>query len=146
INPLAVLLASASLMFCAPFFLNVFAGKLCPLDALAWTPLILLVLDFLLDSPDLKWVAIGSFAVSMQTLAGYPQALFNTAVTCTIYGTIRLLRASHPFRTIVALSAMATGAVLITAVQVWTGLQTAAEATRHGGVTFKFASSFSLPP
>jgi hypothetical protein len=38
------------------------------------------------------------------------------------------------------------GALAITAVQLWTGLQAAGEGTRSGGVPYAFAASFSLPP
>jgi len=144
LHPLAVLLAASVAMFSRPFFAAVLLGNLPHLDSMAWAPLILLSIDSLLDQPCAKWVLVGIFAFSMQVLAGYPQVLFNTIVTGAIYVVIRLVRAPHPVRTLLALSVVGAGAVLICAAQLWAGLQAAGEGTRQGGASFAFASSLSL--
>ena len=144
LHPLAVLLAACVVMFGRPFFGEILLGHLPPMDSMAWVPLILLSIDSLLDQPCAKWAIVGIFAFSMLVLAGYPQVLFNTIATCAIYVAIRLVRAPRPVRTVLALSVVGAGAVLICAGQLWAGLQAAAEGTRQGGASFVFASSFSL--
>ncbi len=144
LHPLAVLLAACVVMFARPFFGGILTGHLAHMDSMAWIPLILLSIDALLDQPSAKWVMIGIFAFSMQALAGYPQVLFNTIVTGAIYVAIRLVRAPRPVRTVLALSVVGVGAVMICAAQLWLGWEAAAEGTRQGGTSFAYASSLSL--
>lgn len=144
LHPLAVLLAACVVMFGLPFFGVILFGNLPPLDSMAWVPLILLSIDALLDRPCAKWVMVGIFAFSMQILTGFPEVLYHTIVTGAIYGAIRLVRAPRSVRTVLALSVVGAGAVLICAGPLWTGLQAAAEGTRHGGKSFAFATLFPL--
>ncbi len=146
LHPLAVLFASSIVMFGGAFFYHVYAGHLAPLDAMVWTPLILLTLDCLLDEPSFKWVLVGICAFAMQFLGGHPQVLFNTVVTSILYGAARLIRAPHPLKTVFALVLVGAGATLITTVQLWTWLEAANEGTRHGGLAFSLAAIFSFPP
>ena len=146
LHPLAVLFASSIVMFGGSFFLHIYPGHLATLDAMTWVPLILLTVDELIDAPQPKWILLGIFAVAMQILAGHPQTVFNTIVACAIYGAIGLINAKRPLWTILAIVAVGIGAIGIDAIQIWTGLQAAGEGTRHGGVTFEFASMLSLPP
>jgi hypothetical protein len=55
LHPAAILLASVSTMFGGAFFLHIFPGHLPFLDASAWTPLILLTVDELLENPRPEW-------------------------------------------------------------------------------------------
>ena len=146
LHPLAVLLACTVTMFGGPYFLHIYPGHLATLDSMAWIPLILLTVDELIEQPALKWILIGIFAFSMQFLAGHPQTLFNTLVTCLIYGSLRIRQASHWRQTILAIAVIGVAAVTITAVQLWTGLNASSEGTRQGGVPFAFAAMFSFPP
>jgi hypothetical protein len=147
LHPLAILLGSSAVMFGREcFFLVIYCGQLDTLDAIAWAPLILLTVDSLLDEPTVKWVLIGICALAMQILAGYPQVVFNTIVACGLYGAIRLVRAPRPLKTMLALCVIGAGVLLITAVQVWTGLETAAEGMRAKGLPLAFASNGSLLP
>ncbi len=119
LHPLAVLLAACVAMFSKSFFGEILSGHLPHLDSMAWAPLILLTVDSLLDAPCFKWILIGILALSMQVLAGYPQVLFDTILTCAIYAAIRLVKAPRPMRTALALSLMGVGAALICAGQLW---------------------------
>ncbi len=146
LHPLAVLLACTVTMFGGPFFLHIYPGHLATLDAMAWIPLILLTLEELIEKPTPRWILIGIFALSMQLLAGHPQTLFNTLVTCVIYGSLRIAQASYWKQTILAIAIVGVAVVIITAVQLWTGLNASGEGTRQGGVPFTFAAMFSFPP
>ena len=146
LHPLAVLLACTVTMFGGPYFLHIYPGHLATLDAMAWIPLILLTVEELVKEPRAGWILIGIFAFSMQFLAGHPQTLFNTLVTCSVYGSVRLWRATHRRQTIVAIAIVGVAALAITAVQLWAGINASAEGTRQGGVPFAFATMFSFPP
>jgi hypothetical protein len=144
LHPMATLLAGCLAMFSSPYFDRVFAGQESPMDSMAWTPLVLLSVDSILDQPSVKWVLIGIFAVSMLILAGYPPILFTTVVTCAIYGAMRLINAPRPARTVLAVSLVGAGAFLICAAQLWAGLQASSEGLRQHGVSLAFAASLSL--
>jgi hypothetical protein len=146
LHPMAVLFASAVSMFGGSFFLHIYAGHLATVDAMAWTPLILLTIDELVDDLNPKWMFIGIFTVAMQLLAGHPQTSFNTLVACAFYGGMRLVYCPRKFATAAALACIGIGAAAICAVQLGTGLQTASEGTRQGGAPFQFAAMFSFPP
>jgi hypothetical protein len=146
LHPMAVLFASAVSMFGGSFFLHIYAGHLATIDAMAWTPLILLTIDELVDDLNPKWMFIGIFAVAMQLLAGHPQTSFNTLVACAFYGGMRLVDSRRVFATAAALACVGIGAAAICTVQLWTGLQAASEGTRRGGAPFHFAAMFSFPP
>ena len=146
LRTLAALFAGSVAMFSGAFFLQVMAGHLAELDSMAWVPLILLALDGLLEEPGAKWVLVAMLAVAMQLMAGHPQVVFSTVVTCGLYGGLRLIRSPRPLRTVLAAVAAAAGAALIDATQIWTGLQAAGEGARQGGLSFAFAGSFSFPP
>ena len=144
LHPMAALLAGCLAMFSLPYFGSVFAGHEAPMDSMAWTPLVLLSVDSLLDQPSVKWVLIGIFAVSMLILAGYPPILFTTIVTCAIYGAMRLIKAPRPAMTVLAVSLVGAGAFLICAAQLWAGLQASSEGLRQHGLPLAIASSLSL--
>jgi hypothetical protein len=146
LHPLAWLLACTVTMFGGPFFLHIYPGHLATLDAMAWIPLIFLTLEELIEKPTAKWILIGIFAFSMQLLAGHPQTLFNTLVMCLVYGSLRLWHAAGRRQTILAVAMVGAGAIIITAVQLWAGLDASGEGTRQGGVPFAFAAMFSFPP
>src|SRR3954469_9936990 len=63
------ILAGVMFMFSGPYFLHLYAGHLPHLDVMVWTPLMLLTIDKLADSGDLRWCLLGIVAASMQILA-----------------------------------------------------------------------------
>ena len=88
----------------------------------------------------------GSFAFAMQLFAGYPQIVYYTVITCGLYVAMRVAFVPRPLKTVLCMAIVALGALLITTVQLWTGLETASEGTRQGGVGLAIAASFSFPP
>jgi hypothetical protein len=146
LHPCAVLLGSAAVMFGGAFFLHIYAGHLAPLDSMAWVPLILLTVDELVDDPRPQWVFVGILAFVMQLLAGHPQTVFNTDVACVAYGAMRLRSAPRPWQTLRAVAIVGAASAILSAVQLWTGLQAASEGTREGGLSFAYAASLSFPP
>lgn len=145
-HPLACLLAGIIGMFNGAFFPHIYAGHLATIASMAWAPLMLMALDSIIDRPNLRSVLIGSFAFAMQILAGHPQTIYNTIVMLIIYTAIRLIKSPLRVKALATLSAMAASGILLTAVQLLTGLQVNVEGTRSGAVPFGFASEFSFPP
>lgn len=146
LHPAASLTAAAVLMFCGPFFLRIYAGHLAPLDAMAWTPLLLLAADRLVEEEGPGPVLLGIAAGALQILAGHPQTVFNTALTVGLYAGGRGLLLRRHARALLGLAAFYGGAAALAAAQLLPGLQAAGEGARHGAVPYEFAATFSFPP
>lgn len=140
------LLAGASFMFSGPYFLHIYAGHLTQLCVMAWAPALFLCLDRLLGGGSLEWCLPGMLVVGMQILAGHPQCLYYTAIAAALYTALHLRGAKRPGRICLGVSAIYAGGAALAAVQLLTGLETASESVRAGGLAFQLAGAFSLPP
>jgi len=127
-------------------FLRVLAGQVTVLDTLAWSPLLLWCVDRLQERPRLGPVLVGSAAASLMILAGHPPTFFMCGVLTGLYCVPALLRSPSRGRLLLALAVVAIAPIGLAAVQLWTGLEVAAQGIRSGGMSFDFATSFSLPP
>ena len=152
LHPLACLVAAIITMFSGAYFPHVYAGHLPNLCTMVWAPLIFFCIDRLLAKPALRWHLLGIFAVAMQILAGHPQYVYYTFITATIYLFVNW--ASLPAkRTKKTLGGAGMGLLIIyfaggllSAVQIFTGLQASAESVRSIGLPYTFAAMFSFPP
>jgi hypothetical protein len=90
LHPLACFLAGAEFIFCAPYFLHIYAGHLPNLCTMIWAPLLLLAVDGAVEKPAAGWCLLGVFAVAMQILAGHIQYAYYTGIAASIYLAIRL--------------------------------------------------------
>ncbi len=146
LGPLAAFYAGAVMMLCGALTMRVLAGQLTVLAAACWTPAILAVAERLARRPTLGWTLAGIAAVTLQLLAGYPFYLYVTALLVGLVLAPRLLRVRPDPRVWASLAVVALGPIALGAAQLWTGLDTASESMRAGGVPFWFGASFSLPP
>lgn len=146
LHPLASLVSSVLLMFCGAHFMQIQAGHLPHLCTMTWAPLLFLSIDGFSERRSLGWCLLGAFAVTMQILAGYPQHVFYTAIAAVMYTGLCMAKAEERTRIAVGFLVMYAGAGALGAVQLLTGIQVAAESIRSGGLSYQFASSFSLPP
>lgn len=143
---IAGLFSAALVIFSGAYFLRVLGGHLTMVAALAWTPLIFLCIEKLFDQPSRGWSYLGILAVTMQILAGHPQSCFFTAVACAIYCVCRLRARREQLPTLGYLLVLAISPLFLSAAQLWTGVATAQEAVRAGGVDYGWATTFSFPP
>jgi hypothetical protein len=145
VHPLGAFVAGTLAMFAGACALRVMAGQLSLLAANAWTPLVWLAVDRLLDRPTPGWCLAGIAAVTLQVLAGYPFSVFATALVAGATVVLRLPRCPDRPRSLLALAAVGIAPIALSAVQLWTGLETGAESTRAAGVSLLFAQSHSVP-
>src|SRR6185295_574139 len=103
-------------MFCGAFYPHIFAGHLPQLCAMTWAPLIFACIDALFRTQRLTWALLGTFAVAMQVLAGFPQYVFYTGIIAALYAALRLIR-NWSWRVAVALLGICIGGALLAAVQ-----------------------------
>ena len=146
LQPLAAFVSGILLMFGSAYFMRAFAGHLTMLNALAWTPLIFLAVDRIFDNPSLKWALVGAFATSMQTLAGYPQSAYASALALAMYCAFRYIPAPRKIALTSSLAIVAVLPLLMCAMPLWMGFDAGQESLRGGGVDYEFAATFSLPP
>ncbi|MFN4243886.1 MAG: YfhO family protein [Tepidisphaerales bacterium] len=137
--------AAGVFMLSAPLLGRIFAGHLTWVAAVAWMPLVMLCIDRLLDGGRWVWAWLGSAALAMQLLAGYPQPVYLTLLAASAYLVLCGVFSPHRWRAVVGFFVLMTVGVALAAVQVLPGVQTGLESSRAGGATFEYASSFALP-
>ena len=146
VHDAAAFFSGATMMLCGAVSVRVLAGQLTVLTAACWTPAVLLAAERLLARPTLGWTLAGIAAITLQILAGYPLYVFISALLVGATVLLNLRRCEDLWRSTLALACLAAAPLLLSAVQLFTGLETASESLRSGGVPFWFAASFSLPP
>src|SRR5438876_1326116 len=137
--------AGTLVMLCGAFFPHVFAGHLPQVSAMTWTPLIFCSIDAVFRTQRARWSLLGMFAVAMQTLAGFPQYVFYTAIIAGLYAALHLI-GHWNWRVAAALLSIYPGGALLAAVQLLPAIQTTRETTRGFRLPFQFASMLGLPP
>jgi len=103
-------LAGLTYMLSAHYFLHIMPGHLPWLCVTAWTPMVLMCCDGLIDigenappkkkslyrqlgpfRPYIGWMLFGAFILTMQVLAGYPQPVYVAGLIGSIYLALNLL-------------------------------------------------------
>ena len=142
----ACLAGGLMFMFCAPFFLRAYAGHTTVHSAIAWIPLVFLVVEALITEASLGWTLVGTLVMAMFLFAGYPQVVFYTGILAGLYALVRLPESPGKLKTLAAMAGMNILAIGLWAVQVGASLALAQECSRSGGVPYAFAATFSFPP
>jgi hypothetical protein len=145
-HPLAAFLSGAIFMWGGAYYLHLYAGHLPNLCVMVWASLIFLAIDGFLDQQKGLWILLGIFSVSMQILAGHPQYVYFTGLAAAFYLVLNLKKHSHKLNAFMGFAGFYVGALLVTAVQSWTGLEALWDSARHLSLDFSSASSFSFPP
>lgn len=146
LSVVAALLAAMAVQYSGPYFLHVFAGHLAYLDVLAWSPLVFLSVDRVLDTRRISWALVGAWALAMMVLAGHPQGFFCVLVILLPYTCARWCVSRYRARSLALLSILLIAPVFLSAPQLWPGLALTAESVRANGLSFNIASSISFPP
>lgn len=148
LSRLPAFLGGTLLMFSGPVVTHVYPGHVSNVCAMAWVPLLFLVLDRLAEAPSAKWTLLGAGATGLLLLAGHPQYVFHAAVAATLYCAWLLAAAPWSRRLPLALHLLgvAGGGLLLAAAPIGVGLQETAHTVRAGGISYEYASIFSFPP
>jgi hypothetical protein len=146
LHPLACFLAGAEFIFCAPYFLHIYAGHLPNLCTMIWAPLLFLAIDGILEKPSTGWCLLGILAVAMQILAGHVQYAYYTGIAAIIYLAIRLYGAPGRLKVLVCFATFYGGAAVLAAAQILPGIEAGRDTLRGMGVPYDFAAMFSFPP
>jgi hypothetical protein len=134
-------------MFCGAHFWQIYRGHQHCLTTLVWAPLIFLAIDGILDdeTASWRWPLLGMLGVAMQVLAGHVQYTFYTGIVAASYALLGWMRSRRRVHDAAALVAIYVGGACLSAVQLFTGLQTAAESHR-AKLSYDMASWLAFPP
>jgi hypothetical protein len=143
----ASLLAGSMFMFCGPQMLRVYGGIATYPCVIAWTPLLMLCIDAIIDGnrPAIACLA-GGAVLTLQILAGYMLAVYYQSFGIGCYALVRLV--NHPRWTRAALWLIAMGvlALALSAGQLLPGFEAATESVRGTAQQGSFSTSVSLAP
>jgi hypothetical protein len=145
LHPAACFVSAVMLMFGGAFFTHLYPGHMTALNSMAWTPLLFLSLDHLLEKRTLRWYLIGILAGAMQLLGGHPQYVYYTFLIVMIYSLLHLRRGVSFAAILGSVLPLYAGTVLLTAAQLFTGMEVSGESIRSS-LPPLVASMFSLPP
>jgi hypothetical protein len=143
----AALTGGVIFMLSGPFYLHIYNGQVNNITTMAWSPLMFLAIDRILEGATRRGVLLGTFSLAMQVYASQPQCTFFTLIALIIYLVLRLPRTEGRLLKVAACVATGLWAFAIGALAFVPALVQAGESIRSGtGVGINFASSFSLPP
>jgi len=146
LHPLACFLAGAEFIFCAPWFMHIYAGHLPNLCTMIWAPLLFLAIDGAVEKPGAGWCLLGILAVAMQILAGHIQYAYYTGIAAVLYLAARLPGTAEQMKALTCFFLFYGGAVILAAAQILPGIEAGRDSLRGLGVSYEFASMFSFPP
>jgi hypothetical protein len=146
VSPLGSVVAGVIFMFSGAYFHHTYPGHESPLAAISLTPLIFLCVDAIDNQAAWQWVLLGMLAVALQCLAGFPQAVYYTALLATLYVGLRMVFYEDRLLILRRFFLIYAGGAMLASVQLLPGLQTAGESVRQGGNNFQFAATCPLPP
>ncbi|MDP2660980.1 MAG: YfhO family protein [Dehalococcoidia bacterium] len=146
---------ASALCFMFGGFLTQQVGHINQLNAAVWLPLILLLFDLAWRKQQPLFALAGGLALSAQVLAGHSQETFLLLAAFGLYAAFRLAEsaARRPSLDLTAVIWKAAGFAVIvglgiglSAAQLLPTLELSQESIRGGGLPYKEATSFSLPP
>ena len=146
LHPLACFLAGAEFIFCAPYFLHIYAGHLPNLCTMIWAPLLFLAIDGAVEKPGAGWCLLGILAVAMQILAGHIQYAYYTGIAAVLYLAASLPGTAERMKALTCFFLFYGGAVVLAAAQILPGIEAGRDSLRGVGVSYEFATMFSFPP
>ncbi len=132
---------------------DIYAGHITIYCAYPWVPLVILALEKTIKGNSLAWSLAGGIFLSFQVLAGYPAMVFYTVIglfLVFLWHIVSIYRKEQSIKALIRpaiLSAvLPTSAVLLSAIQLIPTLVMTPHSARSGGVSYEFATSFSMPP
>ncbi|MDO8692376.1 MAG: YfhO family protein [Dehalococcoidia bacterium] len=146
---------ASALCFMFGGFLTQQVGHINQLNAAVWLPLILMLFDLGWRKQQPLFALAGGLALSAQVLAGHSQETFLLLVAFGLYAAFRLAesaarRPSPDFRAVIwkaaGFAAIVGLGIGLSATQLIPTLELSQESIRGGGLPYKEAASFSLPP
>lgn len=150
IDKFGSLISSVTIMFSGPMIASVFAGHPILSDAFIWFPLALLFFELMLVKRGLIFAILAGFTISLMFFAGAPQTAIYEILSLLIYFLIRSIFEAKNISEFLKLSILPiiaiTVGILTASVQLLPSLEFSEFSPRGNGISYAFASDFSLHP
>ena len=147
------LISSLSFMFSGILITLFIPGHLVVLDTIIWFPLLLFLVNKIIKKQKFPTIALLGIVISLTIFAGHTQLSFYSLSFVSFYLLFMLLFnifSSHAFKPslkiVVSFLLSALIGLGISAIQLFPSLEFASLSSRAMGVSFEFASSFSIHP
>lgn len=147
------LLAGSIFIFSGYFFGHLYAAHYPQLCSASWMPMVFLLFDMTLTKQSKLFAALTGTAIGMQLLAGHVQISLLTGIVLIIYFLFHIFyvswkdtKVSKKFYLLIISGFAAFIGVLIFAIQFLPTYQYTDMSTRNEGVSYAWATTYSLPP
>lgn len=124
--------------------LHIFSGNINIICAMAWTPLVFLLIDRALKEDRSRWIIIAGIIFGMQILAGYIQYIFHLGIFISLYLLIVRIKSNILRRLWFILLLLIVG-FGVSAIQILPTLELSINSVR-AKMPYEFCGTFSLPP
>ncbi len=142
----SALVVSFSFMWGGAYFLHLVPGHLSNLCAMVWIPLIFMAVDRYRDKRDVFSLGIGMAALALQVFSGHIQYVYYTLLALSLYILMDLSGVKRKTSYLCGLGLMFSGALLLSAVQLFAGWDAAFESARGGTMTMDYVNAADLTP
>lgn len=139
-------------MFSGTIIYRVYPGHLYILDAIVWLPIILFFYERIFEKRNYVSGAIAGIAISLMIFVGHSQFTFYNLMFSSLYFLLRLffdLKETKNLIKTLKLFFIFTLSIItalgISAIQLIPSLELSNLSERSGGISFDFATAFSLP-
>ena len=123
------------------------AGHLSPWPRSAGSPYSFLCIDSVaMERRFLSGILLGSIAICLQLLGGYPQCCYYAAIVAGAYLLLESIGKPRPLAIYAAFTAMYALGGMLAAVQLLPAMKVTALSIRAGGITYQFSKTFALAP
>jgi len=146
------MLAGITFMLSSFVVAHSYAGHYSMISTVAWMPAVLLGVVWALDKRTFASMLIAALPLCMQLLAGHQQVVLYTVILAGLYALAHAIKEAWTKRSIMPAFAPAyifagivIVGVLLAAVQFVPTLELSRHVTRSGGISYDFATTYSLP-
>ncbi len=150
VGRLGALVSAIVFMFNGYFAARIFAGHYMLIQALAWFPLLFLLLEKVWETRKIVYAALAGLIFSFVALLGHPQPLVYLCYTLIIYFSLRFLVFRRDRRSVkrngLLLILVLIFGLALSAVTLLPSLEAVLLSLRGGQINYAAATSYSLSP
>lgn len=149
-NKFASLISAITFMFSGPIVTAAFEGHPINSNTFIWLPLALLFLELTLSKRKFIFSLLTGFIISIMFFAGAPQIASYELMFLFAYTILWLLTQTRDlkriFKSLILFLFSLTIGILISSIQLLPSIEFSQFSQRGGGISYKFATEFSLHP
>ncbi|MDO8658899.1 MAG: YfhO family protein [Candidatus Levybacteria bacterium] len=140
-------------MFSGPMLTQIFPGHLINLDSFIWLPLILLLYELSIKKQKSVYAIMASIPIALSFFGGASQIAVFSLFSASIYFLLRVIltlpkdkKLIYLSKTFITLAASIAIGLLLASVQILPSSEFSKLSARAQGLSYEFASDFSLHP